>query len=334
MVATRRWVLLFALPVIAAVLLGIVGPMSGRQGDEDGPPVEDTANAAAVAPLTTTAIRLPIDSRLNQFPYGVYGLDERDRDPVYTYRYTNGYREPSGDIDPVNLLGAIKSDGVYNVVLSSRLGSISIEDKIIRTLEAAKSRNTKLIVRLLAWNSDSTVNTTETNRRMWRFRGVFTKRPDLRPVIYAWYSYDEPMQKMAQSLRLSEVRKAYTLHKNHFSDILVFTVYNQNLNCTDGSDADRFGECLLGESRNPYGTGVGDIIGLNIYPVVCRDGVPTYGTNAIRNLYTHGRRLIGSKRIFAVAQAHAFVATQSACRQRASFLSRQTTGYALARPRA
>lgn len=291
-----RFKYLAVITMIVAILLGSISPNGSTRAQAVKDMSRQAGGADSSATYTAQSVSLRADTRLGAFPYGVYGLDETDREPIFTYKYTQGYRSPAGDIDPVTLMSAMKSDGVYNVVLSSKLGGIKVEDKIIRTLSAAKSKNLHLIVRVLAWNSNFTVNVAETQARLARYQRVFARRSDLRSVIYAWYSYDEPMNKLPQSLRLSEVRKAYQLHKKYFPATPVFTVYNQNQNIA-GS--------LLGQYRNPYGSGTGDIIGLNIYPVGGTSSGPSYGTRAIRRLYTHARKVIGpNKRIFAVAQAH------------------------------
>ncbi|MDQ3929331.1 MAG: hypothetical protein M3328_09310, partial [Chloroflexota bacterium] len=122
-------------PLVVAVLLWLLVPLGTSHDAQTDAALQAPSGALGA---TTSAVKLPLDSRRGQFPYGVYGLDERDRDPIYSYRYTAGYTSPTGDIDPYSLMNAIQSDTVYNLALSSRLGSITIEDKIVRTLQGAQ----------------------------------------------------------------------------------------------------------------------------------------------------------------------------------------------------
>ena len=230
------------------------------------------------------------------FQYGVYGMDETDADGDANYT-------DRGDVDPLTLMTAMNRDG-YNIALSSNLGGIQNKAKIVRTLRGAKERNLKLIVRALKWKTGFALDRERTNTNLQRFNEVLAEpgNEDLNDVIYAWYSYDEPLNK---EVSLSDLKAAYALHKAdnlpYIKNKPVFTVFNQNQNCADGPDGDRLGECLLGESRNQYAPNTADIVGLNVYPAV-----PRYGYLAIGNLYKHARRVVGpNKPVFAVAQAHA-----------------------------
>jgi len=254
----------------------------------------------------------PAGSGLASFPYGVYGVDETDVNSDMDYT-------DAGDVDPLALLQALKTDGVYNVAISSNLGQISNTDKIVRTLQGAKDRNIKLIIRPLKMDTGYTLDSAGTITNLNRLKGVLDADPGLNAAGYALYSYDEPLNK---KVPLATLQSVYKLYKQVFPNLPVLTVFNQNQNCADGSDLDLFGECLLGESLNPYPIvgqlKVADIVGLNVYPMLGTTGA-SYGYNAIGNLYTHARRVVTASDsgvatktpIWAVAQAHALVGTET-----------------------
>ncbi len=148
------------------------------------------------------------------------------------------------------------------------------------------------------------MNTTVTLENLQRLKKILTDRPDLRPVIYAWYAYDEPMQR---NMTLSEMRRIYKAHKDVFPNnewnIPIFTVFNQRLDLPD-SNGDGITDGLLGQPENPYGSGVTDIVALNVYIAA----MPNYNYGMVRRLYTHARRVVNkvstSTPIWAVPQAH------------------------------
>ena len=112
-------------------------------------------------------VRMPVltpprNSRLNAFPYGATGLTGND---------TNGDRDytDAGEVDPVRLMDAMRSDGVYNIALSPTLGRISNEAEIIRILDGARIRNIKLVIRATELTvTTSTVTTTSTGTTITR----------------------------------------------------------------------------------------------------------------------------------------------------------------------
>ncbi|MEJ7653651.1 MAG: hypothetical protein WKH64_10085 [Chloroflexia bacterium] len=276
----------------------------------------------------------PAGSGLASFPYGVYGVDETDVNSDMDYT-------DAGDVDPLALLQALKTDGVYNVAISSNLGQIANTDKIVRTLQGAKDRNIKLIIRPLKMGTGYTLDSAGTLTNLNRLKGVLDADPGLNAAVYALYSYDEPLNK---KVPLATLQSAYKLYKQVFPNLPVLTVFNQNQNCADGSDLDLFGECLLGESLNPYPTSgqlkVADIVGLNVYPMLGTSGA-SYGYNAIGNLYTHARRVVTASDsgvatktpIWAVAQAHALVGTETNLIE-AQMLYRQVNDWMRAGPEA
>ncbi|MDP9372356.1 MAG: LamG domain-containing protein [Chloroflexota bacterium] len=231
------------------------------------------------------------------FPYGAYGIDETDQDGDMDYT-------DAGDVDPLALMDAMRADGGYNVALSSNLGGIKNTAKICRTLGGARERGIRLVVRALAWNADFSPNAAVTQQRLLRFKDVLANQcPENAGALYAWYGYDEPMNK---GVSLSEMQQVYQLHKQHFPSTRVLTVFTQNQNYAD-SDGDGIGDGMLGEPLNQYAPDVADIVGLNIYPAV-----PEYGYLTIGNLYRHARKVVGSsKLVWAVAQAHALVGDPS-----------------------
>lgn len=326
--ALNRWQSRFAVvPMIVALVIGALGPAGEAAASAGGALLQmdggsatytDRAGVRSVlgTPRYSSSGRsfgarivrsLSIDSSLatsaypaGRFPYGVYGMDETDVDGDGVYE--------SGDVDPISLLSAVESDGVYSVGLSTKLGRIGSQDKIIRTLDGAKSRNIKLIVRVISYSASNgvyTLNASATQANLDRMKQVFAKRPDLKSTVYAWYSWDEPMQK---HVSLSALRQTYQMHKKTFPDMKVFTVFNQNQNIDGG---------LLGQYKNPYGADVADIVGLNVYPAISNTTNPFYGYGVISKLYPAARRYVNSTsagqwspagsstRIFAVAQAHA-----------------------------
>ncbi len=306
----------------------------------------------------------PRDSRLGAFPYGAYGLTGTD---------TNGDQDytDDGEVDPVRLMDAMKSDGVYGLTLSSTLGRISNEAEVIRVLEGARDRGMKLVVRAtelivttstltttsegttvtrksrreglkeqeflnrpdtptargvggntrtgtstdtgtgdlttMAGSEVFTMDATATNQNLQRLKRILTQRPDLESVIHSWYSLDEPMQR---NMSLSELQKIYKAHKDVFPSIPVFICYNQNTSMPD-YNGDGLSDGLLGQPENPYGPGVANIVGLNIYIA----SVPNYNYGAIRQLYSHARRVVNkvstATPIWAVPQAHGLVVTPS-----------------------
>ncbi len=232
------------------------------------------------------------------FPYGAYGIDETDQDGDMDYT-------DAGDVDPLALMDAMRADGGYNVALSSNLGGIRNTAKICRTLGGARERGLRLVVRALAWNADFSPNVAATEERLLRFKDTLANQcPENAGALYAWYGYDEPMNK---GVSLSEMQQVYQLHKKHFPSTSVLTVFTQNQNYAD-SDGNGIGDGMLGEPLNRYAPDVADIVGLNVYPAISTASDPNYGYSTIGTLYRHARKVVGSsKPVWAVAQAHALV---------------------------
>ncbi|MDP9350637.1 MAG: LamG domain-containing protein [Chloroflexota bacterium] len=255
------------------------------------------------------------------FPYGAYGMDETDKDSDFVYE--------TGDVDPLKLMDAMKADGGYNVALSSKLGSIRNKDKICRTLNGAEARGMRLIVRALNWNSDFSPNLAVTRDRLNNIKSALTNTcPEAASALYAWYGYDEPLNK---GVSLSEMQQVYKLHKEIFPNAPVLTVFNQNQNKGD-SNGDGISDGMLGQPLNRYGSGIADIVGLNVYPAISTASSPDYGYYAIGNLYRHARKVVGStKPVWAVAQAHA-LAGDPANRPEPHHLYRQVNDWLRAGP--
>lgn len=257
----------------------------------------------AFGPRLTQAppLRPTGDGLAGKFPYGVYGINETDSGTI------GDYNDGQYDVDPVDLIEDVATDGVYNIAVSTRLGSINVDAKIIRTLQAAKARGLKLIVRAIEFTpgGNHPLNVPATEENLLRFGRIFTLRPDLKPVVYAWYSYDEPLVK---HVSLHALQATYALHKRYYPDIPVFTVFNQNQSLQDGPDPDKIGDGFLGQPLNPYGPGVADIVGLNVYNAVSDVVNPNYGYGAISRYYTSAREVVSrvdqGTPIWAVAQAH------------------------------
>ncbi|MDQ3854764.1 MAG: hypothetical protein M3281_00035, partial [Chloroflexota bacterium] len=182
-------------------------------------------------------------------------------------------------------------------------------------------------VALYAGSEVFTMDTTATDQNLQRLRHIFVERPDLQTVIHSLYALDEPMQR---NMSLSELQKIYRAHKAVFPEIPVFVVYNQSRTMAD-SDGDGLSDGLLGQPENPYGPDVADIVGLNIYSA----SNPNYDYDAIRQLYTHARRVVNSVSasipIWAVPQVHGLV-TRPANTPRPHHLYRQANDWFRAGP--
>lgn len=273
--------------------------------------------------LISLSTRTPVPGARSSFPYGVLGMHEDDFNGDGDYNDT-------GDADPLDLMDAIQADGVYNIAVSGNLGHISNKAKIIRTLKGARDRNLKLVVRLLEWNRDFTINDTVVNGNIKRWQEIFAEHPDLKDVVYAWYSYDEPMNR---DVSLSEQRQMYTHYKKAWPHMQVFAVFTQDPRRPD-SNGDGISDGMLGQPENPYGTGVADIVGLNVYIATSPDD---YNYGAISKLYVHARRTVSrvnpNNAIWAVAQAHAF-ASMPSNHPEPHQMYRQTNDWFQAGPRA
>ncbi len=272
----------------------------------------------------------PKDARLGATPYGVFGLTPMDRN------FDGDYLDDTDD-DPARLLEDMASEGVYNLALSATLGRVQNEAELIRIFDAAKRLNIRLVVRataLLVVSSSGTFKvqdlnvsdeklstpddtqaaitavTTEadynvldeptTRQNLERLKRVFAARPDLESVVYSWYSVDEPMQR---NMTLDELRRIYNLYKEYFPVTPVFVVFNQSRTLPD-SNGDRISDGMLGQPENPFGAGVADIVGLNIY-----NATPNYDYSQIRVKFAHGRKVVNqytpSAPVWAVPQGHA-----------------------------
>lgn len=258
----------------------------------------------AFAQRTLTDVRAKFDSRLGgRFPYGVFGLNEKDSGTL------GDYSDP-GDVDPVELAAAIRSEGVYNVAFSTYLGSPTNTKKLCRSLNGIKDKNLKLVLRGM-WITNQRMDEARTRTFLQAYKDLFNNKcpsvgyPDLNveDVIYAWYSYDEPAQK---GITLTELRAAYKVYKEYFPTVPVVTVYNQRPGDPDGPDADTIGDGMFGQPNNPYGSGVADIVGLDAYVASNGSGIYTY--HALELYYTTARKaadkLTPGVPIWSVAQAH------------------------------
>ncbi len=258
----------------------------------------------AFAQRTVTDVRSKFDSRLGgRFPYGVFGLNEKDTGTLGVYT------DP-GDVDPVALAEAIKNEGVYNVAFSTYLGSPTNTKKICRSLNGIKDRGLKLVLRGM-WITNQRMDATRTRTYLQAYKDMFNNKcpsvgyPDLNleDVIYAWFSYDEPAQK---GITLSEMQAAYKMYKEYFPTVPVLAVYNQRPGDADGPDADTIGDGMFGQPKNPYGAGVADIVGLDAYSASNSGGIYTY--HALDLYYTTARRAIDRLTpgvpLWSVAQAH------------------------------
>ncbi|MDQ3327647.1 MAG: LamG domain-containing protein, partial [Chloroflexota bacterium] len=247
-------------------------------------------------------------ARLGGFPYGVYGMNEKDSGTPMNY-------SDPGDVDPLVIGDELKREGVYNIAVATQLGSPSNEAKLCRTLGGLKARNIKLILRAIHFKSDYTLDVAKSEQWLVWYKELFAKHCNYQDVVYAWYSYDEPAQKQP-GVTLTELRKAYSLYKKHFPSTPVFTVYNNNNNPALG-DANRDGitDGFFGQPKNPYGSGVADIVGLDAYVAVNGGADPVYTYHAIDLYYKVTRRAVNKVNpntpIWAIAQAHALATAPS-----------------------
>ncbi len=214
----------------------------------------------------------------------------------------------AGDVDSLALMGAMRADGGYNVGLSSNLGSVRNTAKICRPLGGARERGIRLVVQALAWNADFSPNLAAMEERLLRFKDTLAHEcPENAGALYAWYGYEEPMNKVVS---LSEMRQAYQRHKKHFSSTGVLTVFTQNQNYGDSDD-----NGMLGEPLNRYTPDVADIVGLDFYPAL-----PEYGYLAIGILYRYVSKVVdATKPVWAVSQAHALVGDLGNCESQPRF---------------
>jgi len=228
----------------------------------------------------------PRDARLGTFPYGVFGLTGKD---------SNGDRDftDAGDVDPVRLMGAMRSDGVYNLAISPTLGRISNEREIIRILESARDRRLKLILRateLTVTSSTLTISSggptvTRKSRDEGLYETEFLNGPDIlastassdvytmnaaatdrnlqrfkriftqRPDLKPMiHSWYSLDEPMARNMSLAELQKIFRAHKAIFPLIPVFICYNQSPAMPD-RNRDGMSDGMLGQPENPYGPG-------------------------------------------------------------------------------
>lgn len=309
---------------------GTTGYYTDRTGTRPlfGAPVFGEAGRAFGARMPRFAP--PRDARLGAFPYGVYGLFGTDANG-------DGDYTDARDLDPVRLMDDIASDGAYNLALSSTLGRLRNEAELVRILSAARDRNLRLVIRAteLVQHTGTTVQRESitaseflnrpdrtgewaimadgsgvytmdgaaTTANLRRIRKILTEHPDLEPTVHALYGYDEPMQR---NMAIEEMRRIYQTHKSVLPDVPVFVVFNQSRGMPDGN-GDGQSDGLLGQPENPYGAGVTDIVGLNVYSAAG----PNYDYGAIRTLYAHGRRVVdrysAATPIWAVPQAHGLI---------------------------
>jgi hypothetical protein len=238
--------------------------------------------------LLSLRTRTPVPGFRSPFPYGVFGLHEDD------FNGDGDYND-AGEADPVAMMTAIKSDGVYNLAVSATLGQISNKDKIIRTLQGARDRNLKLVVRLV----EGDASTTSGNISRWK--AIFAEHPELKDVVYALYSWDEPMNR---GITLAQMQDVYRQYKQAWPELPVLAVFTQDPRQPDDNH-DGISDGMLGQPQNPYTAQVADIVGLDVYIATAPDD---YNYDQVSKLYAHARRVVSQVNpntpIWGVAQAH------------------------------
>lgn len=253
------------------------------------------------------SVSVQSDPQLGGFPYGVFGVIET--------------QSGSMPVDPTDLIAAIHGQGVYNIAVSPDMGGRSY-DNTLRRLQAAQRNNLRLIIRVMAcsdWTqqyecgTNPTINVAKTTAWLGTFKQIFTNYPELQKYVYAWYSFQEPMN---NHVSITQMQKAYQTYKAVFPNMPVMTVFSQYQNCKD-SNNDGISDCMLGQPQNPYTHGVADIVGLDVYNAVNSAG--DYGYYQVKNCYVTARRYVNtidqrygtSTPIFGIGQAHALSSAPS-----------------------